>query len=275
VHLYSNFWRKSRSNRASPKQFQADATSPALQRARAPARACRTPPRRPSPLAPSRGSFPEATHVPRPPQSPPSPRVARCPAGNAQRTVGPFLPPAIRSSQGQRAPPWMPRRVLWSLTGSLVAHIKGHCPPVPAEPRSSRHRRHYWPPRRAPGRGGYALNQAFPHLPLHPPKLAGMPILPAEPHRAGTTGCGGHRAWPPAPPLAGLLPTPSNPRNRPLGTQGPSPARARPAPAGGWPEFGRTAAARPPGTTLRREISFQGPCCKRLTQIVKPFGCFL
>jgi hypothetical protein len=33
VHLYSSFWRKSRSNRASPKQIQADATSPALQRA--------------------------------------------------------------------------------------------------------------------------------------------------------------------------------------------------------------------------------------------------
>jgi hypothetical protein len=173
-------------------------------------------------------------------------------------------PPAIRSSQGQRAPPWMPRRVLWSLTGSLVAHIKGHCPPVPAEPRSSRRRRHYWPPRRAPGRAGYALNQAFPHLPLHPPKLAGMPILPAEPHRAGTACRGGHCAWPLAPPLAGLLPTPSNPRNRPLGTQGPSPARARPAPAGGWPEFGRTAAARPPRDYIAKLRFFPGSLLQKV-----------
>jgi hypothetical protein len=42
------------------------------------------------------------------------------------------------------------------------------------------------------------------------------------------------------------LTAPTKPANRALATQGPSPARARPAPAGGWPEFGRTAAARPP-----------------------------
>jgi hypothetical protein len=113
--------------------------------------------------------------------------------------------------------------------------------------------------------------RAAPHLHLHLTELAGVPVLPAAPHRTGTAGRGGHRAWPPAPPLAGLLPTPSNPQNRPLGTQGPFPARARPAPAGGWPEFGRTAAARPPGTTLQRGSSSRGLDCKTATEIVFGF----
>jgi hypothetical protein len=64
-------------------QGQSETISGQRDVARAPAsqsaRARRTPPRRPSPLAPSRGSFPEATHVPRPPRSLPllAPRVGR------------------------------------------------------------------------------------------------------------------------------------------------------------------------------------------------------
>jgi hypothetical protein len=69
------------------------------------------------------------------------------------------------------------------------------------------------------------------------------------------------------------LPGPSQHGNRPPGTQGPSPARARPAPAGGWPEFGRTAASRRPGTTLQVNESFQGPPHKSITSIV--FASFL
>jgi hypothetical protein len=143
--------------------------------------------------------------------------------------------PAHRSSRGQPSSPPAPR-------ANTAARPSLHLPAPPKAPNA---------------------------LLLHPPKLAGVPILPAEPHHASTAGSRGHRAWPPAPPLAGFLPTPSNPRNRPLGTQGPSPARARPAPAGGWLEFGRTAAARPPGTTLQRRKSSQGPCCKSATPIVK------
>jgi hypothetical protein len=52
------------------------------------------------------------------------------------------------------------------------------------------------------------------------------------------------------------LPGPSKQGNRPLGTQGPSPTRARPVPAGGSPEFGRTAAGRHPGAPLRSHSSF-------------------
>jgi hypothetical protein len=43
-----------------------------------------------------------------------------------------------------------------------------------------------------------------------------------------------------------------------IGPQGPSPARARPAPAGGWPEFGRTAAGRPPRGHIAKGRFFSG-----------------
>jgi hypothetical protein len=56
-------------------------------------------------------------------------------------------------------------------------------------------------------------------------------------------------------PLAGLLPAPTKPRNRPPRTRGSIPARARPVPAGGSPEFGRTAAGWCLGTALRSSKS--------------------
>jgi hypothetical protein len=52
-------------------------------------------------------------------------------------------------------------------------------------------------------------------------------------------------------PLASPLPAPTKHRNQPPGTRGSFPARARPVPAAGSPEFGRTAAGRCSGTTLR------------------------
>jgi hypothetical protein len=65
------------SNRASPKQFQADATSPALQRARAPARAPYAASTSEPPRAFSRPPLPE---VPARPPKPHAPRAALEPA---------------------------------------------------------------------------------------------------------------------------------------------------------------------------------------------------
>jgi hypothetical protein len=51
------------------------------------------------------------------------------------------------------------------------------------------------------------------------------------------------------------LTAPTKPANRPLATQGPSPARARPAPASGSPEFGFPApAGHPRGDIAKKSI---------------------
>jgi hypothetical protein len=90
-----------------------------------------------------------------------------------------------------------------------------------------------------------------------------MPVLPAEPHRAGTAGSRGHQAWPPAPTLVGLLPAPTKPKNRSPRPQGPSPARARPVPAGGWPEFSRNTAGRPPRGHIAKGRFFPGASAQK------------
>jgi hypothetical protein len=80
------------------------------------------PPRRPSPLAPSQGSFPEATHVPRPPRSLPPPRAARRPA-NTRRTAGRSgVPPARHSRRGRRVLLGVRRQSLgqWHARGSPI-----------------------------------------------------------------------------------------------------------------------------------------------------------
>jgi hypothetical protein len=87
----------------------------------------------------------------------------------------------------------------------------------------------------------------------------------------------------PAAPAAGLRRAARrrslSPQNR---TQAGPPRPLEPSP--GLPGRGRrrgrrnwlTCAGQPrPGATLQSQQSFQGPCCKRLTQIVKPIGCFL
>jgi hypothetical protein len=114
---------------------------------------------------------------------------------------------------------------------------------------------------RAPVDG--TTNQTLPHLPLHPTKLTGLFLFPAELPPRRQDGRSGHRRWPPAPPLAGLLPAPSEHGNRSPGTQGSSPARAWPAPAGGWPKFGRTAAGRPPRGHIAKGRFFPGASAQK------------
>jgi hypothetical protein len=136
----------------------------------------------------------------------------------------------------------------------LELHLFRHCHPSPAAPDAqppgpSRRWRHRWQPRQAPGSGRLCAKSTLPPpfsaptltpQPPHAPCIEPTPpeFQPRQPPCLATSA-----------PLAGLLPAPSEPRNRSPRTQGPSPARARPAPAGGWPEFGRIAAGRRPGTT--------------------------
>jgi hypothetical protein len=151
--------------------------------------------------------------------------------------------------------------------------VPGRAPPLPRSPLC----RPWSPPRRAASSGQLRTKTS-----CSPPSLASA-IAPQPPHctppasspRRRNSSRGGHRAWPPAPPLAGPFPAATEHGNRSPRTQGPSPARARPTSAGGWPEFGRTAAGRPPGTTLQKKESFQGPHCERVTQIVKVLWLFL
>jgi hypothetical protein len=88
-----------------------------------------------------------------------------------------------------------------------------------------------------------ALTGCAPNQPCHNPSLP-LPQLPNRPTTPTSSpprrysSRGGHRAWPPAPHLADPSPSTTEPRNRSPGTQGPSPARARLAPASGSPEFG-------------------------------------
>jgi hypothetical protein len=76
-----------------------------------------------------------------------------------------------------------------------------------------------------------------PTLALQPPQVAGAtPTSPA--HRPRRP-----QPLPPAHPPRRPFPGPTDPNNRSPRTQGPSPARARSAPANGSPEFGLPAPA--------------------------------
>jgi hypothetical protein len=140
------------------------------------------------------------------------------------------------------------------------------CHPFPAAPDAqppgpSRRRRHCWQPRQAAGSGRLRAQPTWP-----PPFPA--PTLTHQPPQAPL-----HRVPPPdsrsrRPPrlAAGVPPhqsltAPTKPANRPLATQGPSPARA---PAGGWPEFGRTAAARPPRDDIAKLRFFPGSLLQKV-----------
>jgi hypothetical protein len=142
--------------------------------ARAPAsqsaRARRTPPRCLGPLAPSRGSFPEATHAPRPPRSPPS--SSRRAAGQA--LDGPSVP------SGRSARPCCPRppsttrgrsSLLHSAQQGAPNHYKGgatrrapHAPPSTAWATASAIRGCRGELRVPAGR---KHNRALLHLPSH------------------------------------------------------------------------------------------------------------
>jgi hypothetical protein len=94
-----------------------------------------------------------------------------------------------------------------------------------------------------------------------PPSLAPTQARrPARlPHRIATSPAQRSRQPPPldaGAPTSPVSPCPTEPRNRLPRTRGSIPARARPVPAGGSPEFGRTAAGRCSGTALRSHNSF-------------------
>jgi hypothetical protein len=239
-------------------------------------RARRTPPRRTSPLAPSRGSFPEATHVPRPPQSLPPPRAARRPAGSTDgppvRSLPPLLfapPEAGTHSHGRRRGP------LRSLAGPLAAHKRGIA----------------LTPRHAHGRAaagamdgshdeasvpaGAGPNKPLPTFPCTCPSspaccLPRSPITPPAQQAAAATVLGRRRRPSPTP-----SPAQSTPGIGPLGPKAPPP----PVPGRPRSAVGRNLAGPPlpgrPGTTLQRKFSLRGPPCKRVTQIVKVTFLFL
>jgi hypothetical protein len=110
-----------RSNRASPKQFQADATSPALQRARAPARAPYAAPTSEPPRAFLR-LVPQSHARRKAAWTLPPPRTARRPA-NTRWTAGRSgVPPARHSRRGRRVLLGVRRRSLghWHARGSPI-----------------------------------------------------------------------------------------------------------------------------------------------------------
>jgi hypothetical protein len=119
------------------------------------------------------------------------------------------------------------------------------------------------------GRPAGSPNKRFCHLPLHLHKLAGAPSPPQPCHTAGTAGRGGHQAWPPAPPLTGPLPSPAEPPNRAPVTPSPSPRPSLAKPDGGSPEFGRTAAARPPRGYIAKEKIFPRASLQKVNSISK------
>jgi hypothetical protein len=194
------------------------------------------PPRRPSPLAPSQGSFPEATHVPRPPRSLPPPRAARRPA-NTRRTAGRSgVPPARHSRRGRRVLLGVRRQSLgqWHARGSPIneAVALPLARDLPAARLDAR-RRHG---RRA---GGAATSGRLHAKPRSPPPFPAPILAPQPPQVAGATpprrhtGRSGHIRWAPLHTPPPTTSTPKSHPNRSISSLRPSPARAQPPPAGG------------------------------------------
>jgi hypothetical protein len=227
------------------------------------ARACRNAPRRlgrPRPEA----ALPQATRPPRPPRSPPPPRAARRPTGNARRTTGPFLASPFHSllprparapmdaAEGLVVADELPGRPYKGALRSCPGRAAVKPPPAPllATAVSSR-----------PGRLCTKPSPSSPSLAStktqrrarHSHRAATPPVF--QPRRPPGLAAGA--------PLADPFPGPTNLKNRSPRTQGPSPARARPAPAGGWPEFGQTAAARPPRDYIAKERIFSGASLRK------------
>jgi hypothetical protein len=108
---------------------------------------------------------------------------------------------------------------------------------------------------------------AYPDSPVCPSPPQ-RPTSPARQAAAATRPGRRHRpCWPPPHPERARESVPRDPGTLPR----PCPAGPGRRLAGIWPDR----RCRPPGTTLQRRKTFQGPNCKRLTPIVKPFGCFL
>jgi hypothetical protein len=108
-----------------------------------------------------------------------------------------------------------------------------------------------------------------------PVKLLVCRQLSIEPLPRCNRAHGGHRRRLPVRPIAGAAPLLSNTPNRTLVAPRPLPHPSPAKPRRTSPEFRSPAPASRPGATLRNQRSFRGPPCKRVTPIVKPFGCFL
>jgi hypothetical protein len=112
------------------------------------------------------------------------------------------------------------------------------------------------------------LPEPLPYLPSSSPPpcyrthaLHGPSKQPAPPIRRSRAP-GGRRPAAPRRPTADGITAPTNLPNQAWGTTRPSPARARPVPAAGSLEFGRTATGRCSRTTLQAPNSLQGLNCK-------------
>jgi hypothetical protein len=102
------------------------------------------------------------------------------------------------------------------------------------------------------------LASTFPCTYPSSPACPSSPQSPTSPAQ----GRGGHRRWSPAPPPRRPSPCPTEPRNQPSRTRGSIPTRARPAPASGSPEFGRTAATGARGRHCKI-CDFSGEFCAK------------
>jgi hypothetical protein len=139
------------------------------------------------------------------------------------------------------------RRTATHVLGSFDA--KQRAPPIKGQP----------PLPRGPSRSQFPVRAAVAPWPSSPapsratplsPKLVAPPCYrthaphgpskqPAPPIRRSQSP-GGRRPAAPWRPTAGVITAPANLPNQAWGTTRPSPARARPVPAAGSPEFGRT-----------------------------------
>jgi hypothetical protein len=273
VHFYSNFGRKSRSNRGTVKQIAAGTRRRgAPERPRAP---YATPASGPRPRLRGTRTFPRLSRAPRTPRSPPPSRHEP-----TARRIGP-TGRGPRRTAGQTtifpscAVPRVKAGVLHPSAHPHLLLVK-----APTAPRPWCRLRACQAATEPPAAPLQAATASSMSDRLHPPKSSAFPppLAPTIARRRARRprGAPPHRhSRPRRPPrlAAGApprrpLPGPSEHENRPPGTQGPSPTRARPAPAGGWPEFGRTAAGQRPGTTLQVPESFQGPPRKSITSIV-------
>jgi hypothetical protein len=122
------------------------------------------------------------------------------------------------------------------------------------------------------GRRSLVEGRAAPHAP--------WVLAPVNPHSrsaplAGAAAPGGHLTVVPRSTPAGRPFSTNQAPNRPLVAHRPLPYHP---PAGLRRSTAGIAAGLPlpaPGTTLQSQTSFRGPPCKLVTQIVKPFDCFL
>jgi hypothetical protein len=164
-----------------------------------------------------------------------------------------------------------PRRapsVPWSLACSWVAYKRGRRPPPRARPpcRSPGLPPAPWPPRRQSCHLWPVAhqNKLFPTFPcIHqssPPIHQPLPSRPRRNRMVAAATVPGRRCRP-SPTFSLPHPTPGI---DPLRPRDPPPACARPAPTGSWPEFSRTAAARPPRDYIAKLRFFQGSLLQKV-----------